>query len=149
MKVSYEYSGLNSWDLSNPTLFIDSKELNKSNKNELNKLISIYVNGIEAYCGKEAICDDLYLTLKMWSIRDGMFAINARRFDNLLNPVSLEPIRVFEIAFLEPSTHQFIMIYEVTSVNASGTKINNTIVMDPKNCKYSYSIRRPKLEINL
>ena len=150
MKVTYDYSGISTWDLTYPTMFINSEEIKQARLYEINRIIYIYANGIEAYSNHNVISSELYLTLKMWTIRPGIFAINARQLANLLNPVSCEPIKAIEIAYLDNETNTFSMIYEIESVKTSGNTLEDgSVIIDPKNCIIRYKTLRPKLEINL
>lgn len=150
MTVTYDYSGINTWDLTYPTMFINSEEIKQARRHEINRIISIYANGIEAYSGCNVVNSELYLTLKMWATRPGVFAINARQLANLLNPISREPMKAIEIAYLNNETNTFSMIHEIESIKTSGDMLEDgSVILNPKNCIIRYRTLRPKLEINL
>lgn len=150
MTVTYDYSGVNTWDLTYPTMFINSEEIKQARRLEINRIIYIYANGIEAYSNHDIVSSELYLTLKMWATRPGVFAINARQLTNLLNPISREPMKAIEIAYLDNETNNFSMIYEIESVKTSGGMLEDgSVILDPKNCIIRYRTLRPKIEINL
>lgn len=152
MTVSYEFIGLEYWDMIFPSLCITNDEIKTATKNDLNTIISMYIisTGIVNTIHDENgfLSNDLYLAIKLWAAQHkGKLVMNSRLFMNIIDIETKLPIKVLEIIYMKQDGN-VENVYLLNSLNADGRKNGNMIYVNGSNIKINYDINQPVIVIN-
>ena len=151
MTVSYEFIGLDYWDMIFPSLCITNDEIKTATKDDLNTIISMYIisTGIvnTVYDVNGFLSNDLYLAIKLWAAQHkGKLVMNSRLFMNIIDTETKLPVKVLEIIYMKQNGNTE-NVYLLNTLSADGRKNGNTVYVNGSDIKINYDINQPVIVI--
>lgn len=153
MVVQFEKNIIKSWSNDLPILCISGEEVKNANRNDLNDIIKIYIQGIKTAgvteSNKDFISISTYFAMKMWNSKfpGGRFLIGSVVINELLNIYDNSPLRVAEIAY-ETKDKELHKIYYAQSIENVVTH-DNMKFFDPSYFTCVYNLISPMLTLDI
>lgn len=154
MNISYENNiGLDTWDMIFPSMVMDSAEIRKASRDEINDAISIYVIGTGTLfsvsnSNDTYLSDELFIALKTWATKfNGKAVFNTKCFENIINEDMNVPLKILEACYIKENTNKPIPMYVMMDMDIDGRKEDDIIITTTDDVSIKYNINQPVIVI--